>query len=167
MAIKFRQTDEGFTWVFKAPTVPEQIKRLKEWAAKNQSLVPIVRLGVGAEKPNWNLPEGMPNITKLQEDVPDGMGQTSLQLEWRRIKGFITPDSNMSKLPTVKREAQWVNILESVHFKEARILTAVKDGKLLEMYPGLESLLPGLGINEYNKPETKKKSNITKKMQLV
>jgi hypothetical protein len=49
MAIKFRQTDEGFTWVFKAPTVPEQIKRLKEWAATNQALVPIVRLGVGAD----------------------------------------------------------------------------------------------------------------------
>jgi hypothetical protein len=167
MVIKFRQTDEGFTWVFKAPTVPEQIKRLKEWAATNQALVPIVRLGVGAEKPDWNLPEGMPDITKLQEDIPDGMGQTSLQLEWRRIKGFIIPNSNMSKLSTVKREAQWVNILESVHHKEAKILTAVKDGTLLELYPELESLLPGLGITEYNKPETKKKSKTTKKLQLV
>lgn len=167
MVIKFRQTDEGFTWVFKAPTVPEQIKRLKEWAATNQALVPIVRLGVGAEKPDWNLPEGMPDITKLQEDIPDGMGQTSLQLEWRRIKGFIIPNSNMSKLPTVKREAQWVNILESVHHKEAKILTAIKDGTLLELYPELESLLPGLGITEYNKPETKKKSKTTKKLQLV
>lgn len=157
MAVKFRQADEGFEWVFKAATVPEQVKRLKEWASTNQSLVPVVRIGVGAEKPNWDLPEGMPAINKIKEDIPGGMGVTTIQLEWRRVKAFITPGSNMNNLPPVKREAQWLNILEGVHHKEAKILTAVKDGKLLELYPQLEALLEPLGITEYNKTEAKPK----------
>jgi hypothetical protein len=154
---KFRQADEGFEWVFKAEGVDAQITRLKEWAKTNQALIPIVRMGVGAEKPDWDLPEGTPEINDIKEDIPGGMGETTLQIEWRRVKQFITPESNMSNLPRVKREQQWLNILEGVHHKEAKILTAVKDGKLLELYPQLETLLKPLGITEYNKTETKPK----------
>lgn len=165
--MKHRQMDEGFDWVFKAEGVDAQIERLKAWAKTNQALVPVVRIGVGAEKPDWNLPEGMPNISKLKEDIPEGMGESTLQLEWRRIIGFITPGSNMNNLPPVKREQQWVNILEGVHYKEAKLLTAVKDGKLLELYPQLESLLEKLGIPEYNKPEVapKKKTRAKKNVE--
>lgn len=151
--MKHRQMDEGFDWVFKAEGVDAQIVRLKEWAKVNQAVVPVVRIGVGAEKPVWDLPEGMPEVgVKIQEDIPEGMGETTIQLEWRRVKAFITPGSNMNNLPPVKREQQWLNILEGVHHKEAKLLTAVKDGKLLEMYPQLEALLEPLGITEYNKP---------------
>ena len=65
----------------------------------------------------------------------------------------------MNNLAPWKREQQWVNILEGVHHKEAKILTAVKDGKLLELYPALEKILPDIGITEYNKPKKK----VTKK----
>lgn len=151
--------DEGFDWVFKVNGTDTQVARLKEWAKINQALVPVVRIGVGAEKPDWNLPEGMPEKgLKIQEDIPEGMGETTLQLEWRRIKAFITPGSNMNNLPPVKREQQWLNILEGIHHKEAKLLTAVKDGKLLELYPQLEALLEPLGITEYNKPKEKKKT---------
>lgn len=155
--MKFRQLDEGFEWVFKGANPQEQVARLKQWATTNQALVPIVRLGVGAEKVDWMLPEGMPNTVKIEEDIPDGMGETTVTLEWRRIKQFYTPDSNMRKLPDWKRESNWVQILEGVHSKEAKILTAIKDAKLIEMYPQMESLMPLLGIIEYNKPEVKKK----------
>ena len=151
MAQKFRQIDEGFTWVFKAASAKDKAERLKEWARECQPVVPIVRMGVGAEKPDWNLPEGMPNLTKLQEDIPEGMGQTTLVLEWRRVIGFITPGSNMNALSPVKREQQWINTLEAIHHKEAKILTAVKDGTLLDLYPELEEVLPLIGITEYNK----------------
>ena len=55
--MKFRQADEGFDWVLKGESVDEQVSRLKEWAKTNQTLVPLVRMGVGAEKVDWNLPE--------------------------------------------------------------------------------------------------------------
>ena len=151
--MRHRQVDEGFAWVFKAEGVDAQVARLKEWAKMSQSVVPIVRIGVGAEKPEWNLPEGMPTTgIKIQDDIPEGMGETTLQLEWRRIKAFITPGSNMNNLNQVRREQVWCNILEGIHHKEAKILTAVKDGTLLEMYPQLEALLEPIGITEYNKP---------------
>ena len=151
----FRQVNEGFKWVFSAEKPEEQVERLKTWAAKNQTVVPMVRMGVGAEKVDWQLPEGMPESAKIDADIPEGMGETTLTLEWRRVKQFVDPTSNMSNLPPWKREQQWVNILEAVQHEEAKILTAVKDGVLLSLYPGLEKCLPILGIEEYNKPPRK------------
>ena len=80
--MKFRQTDEGFDWVLEGESVDEQVERLKSWAKTNQTLVPLVRMGVGAEKVDWRLPEGMPETVKIDEDTPDGMGNTTIQLEW-------------------------------------------------------------------------------------
>jgi len=151
----FRQINEGFKWVFEEKKPEGQVQRLKEWGAKNQAIVPIVRMGVGAEKPDWGLPEGLPETTKIEEDIPDGMGETTLTLEWRRVKQFIDPNSNMNNLPPWKREQQWVNILEGIISSEAKILTSVKDGTLLTIYPKLEKCLPLLGIEEYNKPVKK------------
>ena len=162
MAQTFRQVDEGFDHVVKGETNEEMIKRLKEWGARAKPLVPIVRIGVGAEKPEWDLPEGTPETLKLKEDIPEGMGESTVMIEWRRIRQFFEPGSNMNNLAPWKREQQWINILEGVHHKEAKILTAVKDGKLLELYPALEKILPDIGITEYNKPKkkvTKKRSS--------
>ena len=63
----------------------------------------------------------------------------------------------MNNLPDWKREMNWLQILEGVHPKEAKILTAVKDATLLEVYPKFEKLLKILGIEEYNKPKKKSK----------
>ena len=161
--MKFRQANEGLDWVFKVEGVEEQVARLKQWASTNQTLVPVVRIGVGAEKPEWNLPDGVPETIKLQEDLPDGMGDTTIQMEWRRISAFTDPTHNMQKLPPWKREMNWLQILEGLHHKEAAVLTAVKDGKLLDIYPQLEALLPALGITEYNKKEVKPKRKVAAK----
>ena len=155
MARKFRQINEGLDWVFEVTKKEEQIVRLKEWASTNQTVVPIVRMGVGAEKVEWGLPEGMPETVKIDKDIPDGMGDTTIQMEWRRIKTFLDPNGNLRNLPPWKQEMNWMQILEGLHHKEAAILTAVKDGKLLKIYPKLEKLLPDLGITEYNKPVKK------------
>ena len=155
--------NEGFNWVFEAKKPDEQVQRLKTWASRNQTIVPMVRLGVGAEKADWRLPEGMPETAKIQEDIPEGMGETTLMLEWRRVKQFIDPNSNMNNLPDWKREQQWINILEAVQAEEAKILTAVKDGALLKLYPKLEKCLPILGIEEYNKPPRKSNKKTTAK----
>lgn len=153
---KFRQMNEGFNFVFEVDTIDEQVTRLKQWGKTNQTLVPIVRLGVGADKADWQLPEGMPDSTKLEEGTPDGLGATSIQMEWRRIQQFTDPQSNMKNLPPWKQEMNWLQILEGIHPAEAKILTAVKDGKLLELYPKLQKLMEPLGITEYNKPKKKR-----------
>ena len=154
--MKFRQIDEGFEWVFKADGVDEQVARLKQWASNNQTLVPCVRWGVGAEKIEFGLPDGMPETVKLDKELPAGMSETTIQMEWRRISAFTDPKGNMQNLPGWKREANWLQILEGLHHTEATWLTAIKDGKLLEVCPNVEKLLPKLGIEEYNKPVKKR-----------
>jgi len=152
---KFRQVNEALDWVFEAPK-KEQVERLKTIASKNQTIVPFVRWGVGADKVDWNLPEGMPEMTKIKDDIPDDMGESTLSLEFRRIKSFTDPESNMNNLPEWKREMNWMSILEGVHHKEAELITHIKDQKLLKLYPKLEAILPDLGITDWNK--TKKKT---------
>ena len=152
---KFRQLNEALDWVFEAPK-KEQVDRLKTIASKDQTVVPFVRWGVGAEKVEWGLPEGMPETTKIQDDIPEGMGETTLRLEFRRIKQFTDPDANIQNLPDWKREMNWMGILEGVHHKEAELITHIKDGQLLKLYPKLEAILPDLGIKEWNK--TKKRT---------
>ena len=162
---KFRQMNEGFDYVFEGETVDEQVTRLKEWGQTNQCLVPIVRIGVGAEKPEWGLPEGMPETTKIEEDTPDGLGATSIQMEWRRIKQFTDPNSNMKNLPTWKQEMNWLQILEGVHPEEAKILTSVKDGAYLDYTRSQKNSwhpweLPNItNPRKLEKPERKRKYN--------
>jgi hypothetical protein len=158
---KFRQVNEAFDWVFDAPK-KDQVERLKLLAAKNQTIVPFTRWGVGAEDIDWHLPEGMPEKTKLKEDLPDDMGESTLTLEFRRIKSFTDPTSNMANLPDWKREMNWMSIIEGVHHKEALFLTAVKDKQLLNMYPKLEAILSDLGITDYVKPKKIRKKAVKK-----
>jgi hypothetical protein len=158
---KFRQVNEAFDWVFEAPK-KEQVERLKTVASKNQTIVPFTRWGVGAEKIDWNLPEGMPESTKIKTDIPDDMGESTLTLEFRRIKSFTDPTSNMANLPDWKREMNWMSIIEGVHHKEAEFLTAVKDQQLLKLYPKLEAILEDLGITDYVKPKKTRKKAVKK-----
>lgn len=153
-AKKFRQLNEALDWVFEAPK-KEQVDRMKSVAKGNQTFIPYVRWGLGADKVEWGLPEGMPESTKIKDDIPDGMGETTLQLEFRRIQQFTNPESNMNNLPDWKREMNWMSIIEGIHHKEAELITHIKDGELLKLYPKLEAILPDLGIEEYNKPKKK------------
>ena len=146
--------NEALDWVFEAPK-KEQVERMKAVAAGNQTFIPYVRWGLGADKVEWKLPEGMPETTKIKDDIPDDMGESTLTIEFRRIKSFTDPTSNMQNLPDWKREMNWMSILEGVHHKEAELITHIKDGELLKLYPKLEAILPDLGIEEYNKPKKK------------
>jgi len=159
---KFRQADEGFKYVFEVSKVDEQVSRLKEWAAVNQTVVPMVRWGVQADKADWGLPEGMPELTKLEEDLPGGLAPTTILMEWRRVKMFTEPTANVKNLPKWKQEQTWLQVLEGVHPREAEILTAVKDGTLLNLYPKLEKLMKPLGIDNYVKPKKTRKKKEAK-----
>ena len=160
-AKKFRQLNEALDWVFEAPK-KEQVDRMKSVAKGNQTFIPYVRWGLGADKVEWGLPEGMPESTKIKDDIPDGMGETTLQLEFRRIQQFTDPNSNMNNLPAWKREMNWMSIIEGVHHKEAELITHIKDKQLLKLYPKLEAILEDLGITDYVKPK-KTRKRVSKK----
>jgi len=81
------------------------------------------------------------------------MGDTTITLEWRRIKQFTDPTSNVKNLPSWKQEMNWMSILEGLHHKEAEFITHVKDQQLLKLYPKLEACLKDIGIKEYAKPK--------------
>jgi len=160
-AKKFRQMNEALDWVFEAPK-KDQVERMKAVASANQTFIPYVRWGLGADKVDWNLPEGMPETTKIKDDIPDGMGETTLQLEFRRIQQFTDPTSNMNNLPDWKREMNWMSIIEGVHHKEAELITHIKDQNLLKLYPKLEAILSDLGITDYVKPKKTRKKAVKK-----
>jgi hypothetical protein len=85
-----------------------------------------------------NLPEGAPPFRR-ETDKPMGYQQTSLLLELRRF--YVWMDPNVT-LPKVKRETLFIEMLEGLHFTEADIVCAVKDGRLTTIYPSLtESLV--------------------------
>ena len=74
--------------------------------------------------------------------------------------------ANIKNLPAWKQEMNWMSILEGMHHKEAELLTHVKDGQLLKLYPKMEPLLKDIGIPEYNKAKKAYKfKDTSKKME--
>ena len=140
--MKFRQINEAFDWVMKGDNKADRTARLMEIARNNQVIVPVVKLGVGADKLDWKLPEGRPEKAKIQEDIPEGMGESTLTLEWRRIKGFIEEGSNMSNLPDWKREMVWLQILEGVHQEHPLLLDGQRQLVLPLLLPALLLFAP-------------------------
>ena len=74
--VKFRQLDEAFDWAIKGDGVEEQVHRLKVLAKSNQTVIPVFRIGVGAEKHDWGIPEGIPDVAKIKPNPID------TQLHW-------------------------------------------------------------------------------------
>jgi hypothetical protein len=90
----------------------------------------------------FDLPEGAPPY-KENEDLDDDF--SGLYGEQRRLYLFL--EGGNPDLKPVKRESIFIEVLESIHPKEAKVLIAVKDKKL--PYKGLtkklvEEAFPGL-----------------------
>jgi hypothetical protein len=73
----------------------------------------------------WELPEGTPPYRPFAESEPDISG---LYQEERKLYLFIKGGN--PNLNQVRRETLFVQLLESIHPKEAELLIAVKDRKL-------------------------------------
>lgn len=78
----------------------------------------------------WNLPEGEPPFKPAAE--PMGMTPTNLFQEIRRFYIFRRED-----LPSLRREALFIELMEGVHPDEAKLLVAIKDQNLQSMYPNI------------------------------
>lgn len=105
----------------------------KSLIASNKVLQTLIEYNFAKEKP-FDLPEGYPEGRSLF------MGETNLMQEGRRF--YIFTKAGHPTLKKVKREQLFVDMCEGLCEEEARILIAVKDQKLQEMFPILLQLYP-------------------------
>ena len=76
------------------------------------------------------LPEG--DVPYTPNDAPIGTDHTRLESEYKGLYRFVK--GGQDKLPSLKRETMFVQLLEGLSAEEAELLCLVKDGRLTEKY---------------------------------
>lgn len=79
----------------------------------------------------FELPEGEPPFKK--DSGPLGMSPANFTQEMRRLYIF----TKAQELKPIRREALFIELLESIHPTEAKLLCAVKDQKLDKLYKNI------------------------------
>jgi hypothetical protein len=155
------QLNEKLDWISQGQTLEEQVNRAREVQRQDGTFASFMRMAcVDAEK-ICGVPEGMPDTYKPETDIPDGISDTTARQELRRIKNFMN-DGSMQKIPSHKREAAWIQMLEGLHWKEAAILIQIKDRTLFNSYPNLYDVLTQLGVKIDVSPPKMTKSSSSK-----
>jgi len=75
------------------------------------------------------MPEG--DVPYTPNDAPAGTDHTRLEHEYRGLYRFF---KGGAKLPGLKRESMFVQLLEGLHADEAELIVLVKDGQLAKKY---------------------------------
>jgi hypothetical protein len=143
--MKFRQLDEEIDYIVAGPTPEIRAARASEVAKGDGTFVTFMQIGTNPDLKMVGLPEGSPDTYEPAIDMPEGISNTTARQELRRIKSFL-PSGPYASMKPIKRENVWIQILEGVHWKEAAVLTHVKDQTLLATYPDLRPALELLGI---------------------
>ena len=106
----------------------------------------------------WALPEGEPPYKPSQYDA----GATPVDLQIAIRRGRFDYFSPKMKIERKNRERIFIQLLEAVHEKEAKVLIAIKDQCLTEMFPNITydvlaeyDYLPKRERVEQPKPEQK------------
>ena len=76
------------------------------------------------------LPEG--DVPYTPNDAPVGTDHSRLEQEYRGLYRFFKGGAD--KLPNLKRESMFVQLLEGLAAEEAELMVLVKDGKLSDKY---------------------------------
>lgn len=97
---------------------------------KDNSMLRLVLKNNFLEEYKWLLPDGNPPYK--ESNLPEGMSPNSLYQECTRFYTLRRTD-----LKSIKREAIFINMLQSVDPKEAKILLAIKDQELSKLYPNV------------------------------
>ena len=150
---KFKYINEALDWATEVKNVDELRERVRAISIGNSILMRFLAWGVGYEQGPYNFPEGK---TPLKEEgLPDGIADTTITMEFRRLLTLL-PNGGAKNLPQWRREEIWLQICQGVHPKEAALLDAVKDQKILDLYPSLVNVLEDFLVG-WKKPEVKKK----------
>ena len=107
-------------------TDPTSISKYRE----NNAIRFIFQYAFIPEK-RFDLPEGEPPFKK--DAAPLGMSPANFAQETRRLYIF----TKERELPKVRRETLFIQLLEALHPDEAKVLIAIKDQKLEELYPNI------------------------------
>lgn len=75
------------------------------------------------------MPEG--DVPYTPNDAPAGTDHTRLEHEYRGLYRFF---KGGAKLPALKRESMFVQLLEGLHADEAELLVLAKDGRISDKY---------------------------------
>ena len=150
---KFKYINEALDWATEVKNVDELRERVRAVSVGNSILMRFLAWGVGYEQGPYNLPEGKTPIK--DEGLPEGMSDTTITLEFRRILTLLR-NGSAAKIPQWRREEIWMQICQGVHPKETALLDAVKVQKILDVYPASVDVLESFLIG-WKKPEVKKK----------
>lgn len=120
-----KQFFEIFTAVEKAKTKKEKIAILQE----NSGAALKTVLGYTYDpRINWLLPEGSPPYKPLDKDSD---GELDLHGELRKIYLFVEGNTDTQQnLKQIRREQLFIQMLESIHPNEAKVLLGMKERKL-------------------------------------
>ena len=120
---------EILTKVNNAKDKPKKVAVLRE--NDSQPLRQILK-GAFDPKIKWDLPEGTPPYS--ENDAPAGTEHTTLYTEARRLYYFVDGAATLSK---TKKETMFIQMVESLHADDAKVLIAVKEKTLNKVYKGL------------------------------
>jgi len=76
------------------------------------------------------MPEG--DVPYTPNDAPAGTDHTRLEQEYRGLYRFFKGGAD--KLPSLKRESMFVQLLEGLAGEEAELIVLAKDGRITEKY---------------------------------
>lgn len=117
---------EVFQKVESAPTTADKIRILQE--NKHQPVIDVLQ-GVFDARIKWLLPEGpVPYKPSKRENI-----ESALYSETRRLYLFV--EGGNPRLSQTKREALFIELLENLDPRDAKLLEQVKDKKL--PYPSI------------------------------
>ena len=116
---------EILEWCSKGKTKKERVARLQKNGGSELKQILGYTFDPGVE---WLLPEGIPPY-KPVADSADIHGQ--FQSELRRLYLFVDgPTDTQQNLKPQRRETLFIELLESIHPDDAKLLSSMKEGKM-------------------------------------
>lgn len=121
----------------KKETIPELLQRINNGDTlellrgyiTNESIKFIFGYGF-IPKGKWLLPDGTPPYK--EDSAPEGMTPGNLWIESKKFQYFAN-----NQVQTMRREQLFIQLLESVHPTEARLVIAIKEQAISTLYPNI------------------------------
>ena len=113
--------------VHNAKTKAEKVSLLR---MHNSTALRMLLIWNYDESVRSKIPDG--EVPYTPNDAPAGTDHTRLEQEYRGFYRFLEGGDN--RLPDLKRESMFIQLLEGLHQSEAEVLCLVKDKKLTDKY---------------------------------
>ncbi len=88
----------------------------------------------------WIIPLGSPPFKRPEKETPIGLTPSNLHRSSSKLRYFIAGGPG-EKLQPTRREKLFIDLLESIHVREADLVIAMKDKQLKKLYPCLTKQL--------------------------